>query len=89
MDITEACMTLRACEAAFGEGREPKVMPFELELAVHAIKRFLEAERPDACPIRELEIDEQLLFTRVGVHYVMPFVRDVERRLQARHATSP
>lgn len=82
MDITEACMTVRECQSAFPAGNQPTVVPFELDLAVQELKRYLEAQRTGSS-IHELEIDEQLLFTRTGVNYVMPFVLSAERHLAA------
>jgi hypothetical protein len=77
MTIDDACKTVRAWAELFSNGQS-RSTPAGLPEAVAIIKGYLERDRADRNPIRELEIAEHLLATREGIRWVMPFVLSAE-----------
>ena len=77
MTIDEACRTVHAWHELLSMD-ESRSTPASLPEAVAVIKAYLEREKADGKPIRELEIAEVLLMTREGVRWVMPFVLSAE-----------
>jgi len=78
MDISNACNTVRLWEEFFSKSSTIEVPTGDLGAAVKEIKRYLEYEKADGKPIRELEIADHLLLTREGVRWVMAFVLSAE-----------
>lgn len=77
MTVDDACKTVRAWHKLFSIS-ESRSAPASLPQAVAVIKAYLEREKADGKPIRELEIAEALLMTREGTRHVMPFVLSAE-----------
>ena len=74
MDIQEACRTLRVCNEAFAERRQPYVRSAVAAKAVQVLKSHLQAVRADGRRIRELELAERVMFTPEGITGVMAYV---------------
>lgn len=78
MDIAEACRIVHQWFAFLEPGGSLRDRPGDLAGAVAQIKRYLEREKADGKPIRELEIPDHLLATMEGVRRVLPFVLSAE-----------
>ncbi len=78
MDIATACRTVHEWAELYYSGGRPRSTPGSLPEAVAVIKAYLEREKADGKPIVELVIAENLLMTREGVRWVMPFVLSAE-----------
>ena len=78
MTIDEACKTVHR----WAELLEPRSsgggVPASLSDAVATIKAYLEREKADGKPIRELEMTNDQLMSREGIRWVMPFVLSAE-----------
>jgi hypothetical protein len=81
MDITTACSAIRQCNDSFVMRKKPTVDAKAAALSVATLKQFLERVRADGKPIRELDIEEGLLWTPEGMQSVMPFVISAESML--------
>lgn len=81
MDIVTACSAIRQCNDSFVMSRKPTVDAKAAALSVQTLKQYLERARADGKPIRELEIEEGLLWTAQGMRWVMPFVTSAEAML--------
>lgn len=78
MNIAEACKTVRLWLELFLTKATSQKHPGELVEFVAVVKAYLEREKVDGKPIRELEISEHLLAPREGVRWVMPFALSAE-----------
>ena len=78
MDIAEACRTVHQWQDVFEPGATVSCVPKSLSEAVTVLKRYLEYAKCDGKPIHELAVSENLLMTREGVRWVMPFVLSAE-----------
>jgi hypothetical protein len=78
MTIDDACKTVHRWNDLLEPGATGRSVPGGLPEAVAEIKCYLEREKADGKPIRELEIAEHLLMTREGIRWVMPFVLSAE-----------
>ena len=78
MGIADACMTIRGWKAVFEPGATGGVSPGDLATAVAELKDYLESHMAAGDPIRELDIADNLLATRQGIRWVMPFVLTAE-----------
>ena len=88
-EVQEACKLIHKWNEFFLGGRDPPVGPPGLVVAVATVKRYLERERADGKPIRELEVAEHLLATREGIRWVLPFVLSAESMEASRRRTTP
>ncbi|MFL6698689.1 MAG: hypothetical protein ACJ8GJ_16105 [Vitreoscilla sp.] len=77
-DALRACKLIRGWNDALVTGAAPPTAPSALAEAVVGVKRYLEREKADGKPIRQLEIAEQALATPDGLRSVMPFVFSAE-----------
>ena len=77
-DALQACKLIRGWNDALVTGAVPPTPRSALAEAVIGVKRYLEREKADGKPIRQLEIAEQALATAEGVRSVMPFVFSAE-----------
>ena len=78
MDIVEACKTVHRWAELLAANAPGGADPGNVPEAVAEVKRYLEREKADGKPIRELEIEEHLLTTREAARWVMPFVLSAE-----------
>ena len=78
MDIAEACKTVHRWAELFASNAPDGTDPGNLPEAVAEVKRYLEREKADGKPIRELQIAEHLLVTREAAQWVIPFVLSAE-----------
>lgn len=78
IDIQAACKLIRQWNDAFVALESPDLPTAGLVDAVADLKRYLELNKGDGKPMRELEVAEHLLATREGVRWVMPFVISAE-----------
>ena len=81
MDIATACRAIRQCNASFVMLKTPTLDAKAAALSVATLKDFLEQARSDGKPIRELDIEQSLLWTPQGMRWVMPFVQSAEEML--------
>ncbi len=81
MDIATACSAIRQCNDSFVRSKKPTVDAKAAALSVVTLKQYLERVRADGKPIRELDIEEDLLWTAEGMRWVMPFVISAEGML--------
>lgn len=84
-DIQDACRVIRHWNEVFADSKGPVEPPDGLVEAVATLKRYLEGEKADGRPIRELEVADYLLTTPEGVRWVMPFVLSAESREFHKH----
>lgn len=78
MDIATACKTVHEWADIYSPDGKQRPTPPSLIEAVSLIKAYLEREKADGKPIKELEIAPNLLCTREGVRWVMPFAMSAE-----------
>ena len=78
MDIAEACKTVHRWAELLASHAPEGTAPGNLPEAVAEVKRYLEREKADGKPIRELQIAEHLLSTREAAQWVMPFALSAE-----------
>jgi urease gamma subunit len=81
LTIDDACKTVHQWAELLRPGATGRSVPGDLPEAVATIKAYLERERTDGKPIQELVIADELLMTREGVRWVMPFVLSAEKML--------
>jgi hypothetical protein len=90
VDIAEACKTVyRWHDLIEPESAIARDVPCCLPEAVAEVKRYLELEETEGEPISELEITEELLMTREGVQWVMPFALLAESVEAWKHRKTP
>ena len=78
MNIEDACKTVHRWRELMEPGSSGRSVPGGLSEAVAQIKLYLEREKADGKPIEELQIAEEVLTTRQGIRWVMPFVLSAE-----------
>jgi hypothetical protein len=78
MDILHACEAVHRWAELLSPGSSGGLSPGSLTGAVAEIKRYLENARGDGKRIRELEVKDDLLMTREGIRWVLPFVLSAE-----------
>ena len=78
MDIDDACKTVHRWAELLSPSSRAGSIPGGLPEAVAVIKAYLEREKADGKPIKELEIADDLPKTREGIRWVMPFALSAE-----------
>lgn len=87
MDIRTACRTVCQWRDLLSLAPTAQPSPASLSEAVAVIKAYLEHAREQQ--IRELEISDEMLMTRQGVRWVMPFALSAESIEAGKRASQP